>query len=105
MDSIIRRNIDELVSDLKKAGANLNDPVSKLMVTALLHQTQKIKDEISLIPDRVVSRLCECFIPKDKIDASPALCLLKPAVKSKKGVETHTMADGTFFSFKIDLST
>lgn len=105
MDSIVRRNIDELISDFKKSGANLNDPVSKLMVTTLLHQTQKIKDEISLIPDKVVSRLCECFIPKDKIDASPALCLLKPEVKSKKGVETHTIADGTCFSFKIDNKT
>lgn len=105
MDSIIQSNIDELLSEFKKSGANLNDPVSKLMVTTLLHQAQKIKDEISVIPDRVVSRLCDYFIPRNKIDATPAICLLQPMVKTKKGLEAHDLADGTFFSFKIDAKT
>ena len=105
MDSIIQTNIDELLSEFKKSGANLNDPVSKLMVTTLLHQAQKIKDEISAIPEKVVSRLCEYFIPKNKIDAMPALCLLQPSVKTKKGLEANPIADGTFFSFKIDNKT
>ncbi len=105
MDSIIRANIDELLSEFKKSGANLNDPVAKLMVTTLLYQAQKIKDEISSIPEKVTSRLCEYFIPKNKIDATPALCLLQPALKSKKGLEAHAIADGTFFSFKIDNKT
>ena len=105
MDSIIQSNIDELISEFKKSGSNLNDPVSKLMVTTLLHQAQKIKDEISEIPDRVVSRLCDYFIPKNKIDATPAICLLQPNVKAKKGLEAHDIAEGTFFSFKIDTKT
>ncbi len=105
MDSIIQVNIDELLSEFKKSGVNLSDPVSKLMVTTLLHQAQKIKDEISLLPEKVTSRLCEYFIPKNKIDATPALCLLQPAIKQKKGLEAHTIVDGTFFSFKIDNKT
>lgn len=105
MDSIIQSNIDELISEFKKSGTNLNDPVSKLMVTTLLHQAQKIKDEISEIPGRVVSRLCDYFIPKNKIDATPAICLLQPNLKAKKGLEAHDIAEGTFFSFKIDPKT
>lgn len=105
MDSIIQANIDELLAEFKRAGTNLSDPVSKLMVTALLHQAQKIKDEISLLPEKVISRLCDYFIPKNKIDATPALCLLQPAIKQKKGLEAHTIADSTFFSFKIDNKT
>ncbi|MDE6027836.1 MAG: hypothetical protein K2G23_07185 [Muribaculaceae bacterium] len=105
MDSIIQENIDELVSEFKKRGADLTDPVSKLMVTALLHQAQKIKDEISSLPGKIVSRLCEYFIPKSKIDAIPALCLLQPALKAKKGMEAHSIAEGTFFSFKVDNKT
>lgn len=105
MDSVIQSNIDELISEFKKSGANLNDPVSKLMVTTLLHQAQKIKDEISATPERVVSRLCDYFIPKNKIDATPALCLLLPSVKAKKGVEAHSISDGTYFTFKIDTKT
>lgn len=102
MDSIIQSNIDELLSELKKTGTNLSDPVSKLMVTTLLHQALKIRDEVSATPERVVSRLCDYFIPKNKIDATPALCLLQPAVKAKKGLDAHQIADGTFFTFKID---
>lgn len=105
MDSVIQSNIDELLSEFKKSGANLNDPVSKLMVTTLLHQAQKIKDEISATPERVVSRLCDYFIPKNKIDATPALCFLLPSVKAKKGVEAHSIADGAYFTFKIDTKT
>lgn len=105
MDSVIQTNIDDLLSEFKKTGANLNDPVSKLMVTTLLHQAQKIKDEISATPERVVSRLCDYFIPKNKIDATPALCFLQPVVKARKGVEAHSIADGTFFTFKIDTKT
>lgn len=105
MDPIIQSSIDELISEFKKAGVNLNDPVSKLMVTTLIHQAQKIKDEIGALPDRVLSRLAEYFIPKNKIDASPSLCLLQPAVKQKKGMEAITIAEGTFFFFKIDNKT
>lgn len=105
MDPIIQSNIDELINEFQKSGGNLNDPVSKLMVTTLVHQAQKIKDEIAALPDRVLARLSEYFIPKNKIDASPALCLLQSAIKSKKGVEVHTLVDGTFFSFKVDNKT
>lgn len=105
MDPIIQSNLDELISSFQKEGNNVNDPVSKLMVTTLIHQAQKIKDEISDLPDRVLSRLAEFFIPKNKIDASPALCLLQPIIKSKKGIEPHSISDGTFFSFKLDNKT
>lgn len=105
MDSIIQSNIDELISEFAKTGLNLNDPVSKLMVTTLIHQAQKIKDEIDLLPDRVVSRLAEYYIPKNKINASPSLCLLQTSIKSRKGVESHNISDGTFFTFKIDNKT
>lgn len=105
MDPIIQSNIDELITCFKESGANLNDPVAKLMVTTLIHQAQKIKDEIAGLPDKVAARLAEYFIPKNKIDASPALCLLQTTIKSKKGMGIHTLADGTFFSFKDDNKT
>ena len=76
MDSVIQSNIDELMIDLKKAGMNMDDPVSKLMVSTLLYQAQKIKDEIECIPDKVIDRLCSYFIPKNKLDAMPSLCFV-----------------------------
>lgn len=105
MDTIIQTNIDELINEFKKSGTALTDPVSKLMVTTLLHQAQKIKDEIAYLPERIIARLCEYFIPKNKIGVSPALCLLQPVLKAKKGIEPHAIGDGAFFSFKIDNKT
>lgn len=105
MDPTIQKNIDDLIAEFKKEALKLTDPVAKLMVTALLHQSQKIKDEIAGLPDRIVSRLAEYFIPKNKISATPAMSLLQPSVKSKKGVESHNLLDGTFFTFKIDHKT
>lgn len=105
MDAVIQSTINELISEFKKAGADLSDPVSKLMVTTLVHEARKIMDDVSALPDRIVSRLCDYFIPRNKLDATPALCLVQPSVKVRKGVEAHSIADGTFFGFKPDNKT
>lgn len=105
MDAVIQSTINELISEFKKSGADLSDPVSKLMVTTLVHEARKIMDDISTLPDRIVSRLCDYFIPRDRLDASPALCLVQPSVKVRKGVEAHPIAESTFFSFKPDNKT
>ena len=102
MDSIIRTNIDELIQDLRNSGASVDDPVAKLMVITLVHQAQKIRDEISELPSKVLERLCTYFVPKNKIDAIPALCLVQPTLKSRKGIGPHQLTDGTFFSYKLD---
>lgn len=102
MDSTIRTNIDELIQDLRNSGASVEDPVTKLMVTTLVHQAQKIKDEISELPSKVLERLCTYFVPKNKIDAIPSLCLVQPTLKSRKGIGPHKLTDGTFFNYKLD---
>lgn len=102
MDNITQRNIDALFVELNNAGANINDPVSKLMVVTLLHQLQKIKDEIDAIPARIVERLCSTFVPKDKIDALPAIALIRPLLKAKRDIMPHQVVDGNFFTYKID---
>lgn len=102
MDSIIRSNFDELLSNLRKTGTMIDDPVSKLMLTAILHQTQKIRDEISRLPSKVIDRICSYYIPKNKLDAIPALCFVQASLKNRKGMEPHSLNDGNFFNFKID---
>lgn len=102
MDTIIQKEIDELVTSLSSYGIDVKDPVSKLFVTTLIHQTQKIKDELNKLPERVIERLCSQFVPKDKIEATPALCLVQPSLKSKKGMEPHSIIDGSCYSFKIN---
>lgn len=102
MDNSARKNIDALIAELKNMGANINDPVSKLMAVTLLHQAQKIKDEIDAIPARIIERLCHTFVPKEKIDAIPAIALVQPTVKAKRDMTPHLISDGCYFSYKID---
>lgn len=105
MEPTISKEIDELVEELKKSGHTLDDPVAKLMVTALLYQAQKVKDSIDALPEKVMERLCACFIPKNKIDAMPALCCLQARVKGKKVVESHHIMDGAYFNYRVDAKT
>jgi len=102
MNSIIQKNIDELIVELKNTGLNINDPVSRLMTVTLLHQAQKIKDEIAALPSRIVERICDTFVPKNKIDAIPALSLVQPSAKSKRDITPHNVVDGCYFTYKID---
>lgn len=102
MDTIIQKEIDDLLANITSSGINIKDPVSKLLVTTLIHQTQKIKDELNKLPERIIERLCSYFVPKNKIDAIPALCLVQPTLKSKKGIESHPIIDGSYYSLKID---
>jgi len=102
MDNNAQHNIDALIAELKNMGANTNDPVSKLMAVTLLHQAQKIKDEIDTIPTRIIERLCHTFVPKEKIDAIPAIALVQPTVKAKRDITPHLISDGCYFTYKID---
>ncbi len=102
MDNLTQQNIDTLIVELKNAGVSVNDPVSKLMAVTLLHQVQKIKDEIESLPTRIIERLCNSFVPKDKIDAIPSLSFVQPAIKAKRDIASHTVVDGCCFTYKID---
>lgn len=102
MDNLAQQNIDILLIELKNAGVNVNDPVSKLMVVTLLHQVQKIKDEIEALPSRIIERLCSTFVPKNRVEAIPAISFVQPAIKAKRDLTPHTIVEGCCFSFKID---
>ena len=102
MDNQTQQEIDSLIAGLKNRVDNLHDPVSKLMVVTLLHQAQKIKDEIEALPRRISERLCNTFIPRGKIDAVPSIALVRPSVKAKRDIASHAIADGCFFTYKVD---
>lgn len=102
MDNHTQQNIDVLIAELKNMGANISDPISKLMAVTLLHQIQKIKDEINSLPQRIIERLCNTFVPKERIDAIPSIAFVQPSVKTKRDIAPHLIADGSSFTFKID---
>lgn len=102
MDPIILQQLTELSTEIAKTGQEISDPVAKLMVTALIHQTQKIKDMISAIPQQVRDYLSQYYLPMDKLQAQPALALVQPSVKIKKDiVGLHPLASNCNFNYKV----
>ena len=76
------------------------DPIAKMMLVAVLHEEQKLRDDIAAIPQRVIERYCSDFIPYDKVDAVPALSILWPSSKTKGMVELVTVGNGASFVYK-----
>lgn len=102
MDKAVKEQLDDIVRRLKEEGLSAEEPVVKLMVAALAHQTQKIRDDIDSLPERVIDRLCSCFIPRNKVGPVPSLCLVQPAVRRRKEGTATELADGTSFIYKTD---
>lgn len=102
MDNKSIQNLDILSDELKQVEATHSDPVSRLLVVTLLHQIRKIRDEIEDIPTRIVERLCSTFVPKNKVNALPAVCHVVPKVKVRRECEPHFIADGSYFIYKLD---
>ena len=101
MDDSILSEIESLEAGLKKQSADFSDPVAKLMVTALLHQSAKVRDSIAGLPDRIAERLCSAFVPVDKVSACPSLCLVQLTLKARRDIEPHVIADGMSLSYKL----
>jgi hypothetical protein len=78
------------------------DPVAKMMLVALLNEAQKIQDHIDDIDQRIVERYCTDFIPRQEVEAVPAITLINPTFKTNKDDESLQIGAGTFFSYKIE---
>lgn len=75
------------------------DPVSKMMLVALLNETQKIQDSIDGLPLQIVERFCSDFIPYEATEAVPAIVLINPKFKSQKEYDIINVGTGTTFSY------
>lgn len=60
------------------------DPVLKIMLVALLYETQKIEDRLASLPERIASRFCEDFVPRKNVSAMPAIAVLEPTFMKEK---------------------
>ncbi len=76
------------------------DPIAKMMLVALLHETQKIRDYIGGIEQKITDRFCEDFIPREQVAAMPAISLVAPTFKKNKNLETISVGNGASFTFK-----
>ena len=106
MDIELEKNINAAVEYLKeisneKLDFRLMDPIAKMMLVSLLHESQKIKDYIDGIGDKIIERFCEDFIPRREIEAMPALSVVEAKFKPKKDSETIIVGNNSSFVYKI----
>ena len=78
------------------------DPMAKIMLVALVSETSKIQDYVDGTLDRIVERFCTDFIPRKKINAMPAICLLKPMLKTDND-SVYAVESGASFTYKSQL--
>ena len=105
MDFDLENRINAAIQDLKKLSSEdidflQMDPVAKMMLVALLNETQKIHDQIGSVDKQIEERYCTDFIPRNQIEAVPAITVLNPTFRPKKDLETTSIGSGAVFSFK-----
>lgn len=106
MDIELEKNINAAIEYLKeisidKLDFKIMDPIAKMMFVSLLHESQKIKDYVDGIEDKIIEKFCEDFIPRREVEAMPALAVVEAKFKSKKDNETLTVGNNASFVYKI----
>ena len=107
MDLKLENKVNDAIEQLKLLSPDdINfqqmDPIAKMMLVALLNETQKIQDHIDDIDQRIVERYCSDFIPRQKVEAVPAITLINPTFKTNKDAENIQIGSGVFFSYKTE---
>lgn len=105
MDLELEKRIKEAVEVLQQLSPEpINfaqmDPIAKMMLVAMVGETQKIVDHIDGLQQRLVERFCTEFIPRQNIEAMPAVCLLKAALKSGAENTPLSVGAGAMFAYK-----
>lgn len=109
MDIELEKRINEAIDQLKQMSFNdidfyQMDPIAKMMLVALVNEAQKLQDYIDGTTHRLVERFCVDFIPRQKVEAMPAICLINPTLKSRND-DAMTFVDASAsFVFKTDKS-
>lgn len=108
MDIDLEKRLKNAVEQLKQQSVEeidlqQMDPVVKMMLVALLNETQKISDRIGSIDRQIVDRYCTDFIPRQQLEPIPAITLLLPSFKPNKNSEIVKIGSGSSFSYKLPL--
>ena len=106
MDIELENRINEAIDVLRKLSFEefdfqQMDPVAKMMLVALVGEAQKLQDYIDGTTHRLIERFCVDFIPRQKVDAMPAICLVSPKLKSHTDTITYVGSQLSFV-FKTD---
>lgn len=105
MDIELEKKIAELTEYLKEISTDslnyqMMDPIARMMLVALLHESQKIQDTIDGVSEKIIDHFCENFIPRKNVNAMPAVALVAPLFKKGKDSETIIVNSGVSFTYK-----
>lgn len=105
MDFDLEKDINKTVEYLKgvsndKLDFKLMDPIAKMMLVALLHESQKIKDYIGGLGEKIAEKFCEDFIPRREVGAMPALAVVGTKFKPKKDTEPVIIEGNVPFTYR-----
>ena len=107
MDIELEKRIKEAVEVLQQLSAEpINfhemDPIAKMMLVAMVGEIQKVFDYVDNMNQRLVERFCTDFIPRQKVDAMPAICLLHPMLKSRDDSGIVSVTGDASFAYKYE---
>ena len=105
MDIELEKRIKEAVEVLQQLSAEpINfhemDPIAKMMLVAMVGEIQKVFDYVDDVNQRLVERFCTDFIPRQKVDAMPAICLLHPQLKGRGDNGLVSVGSDASFAYK-----
>lgn len=106
MDIELEKRINEAISELQQittyaADFSKMDPVAKMMLVALINEEQKLQDYMDSMSQRLEDRFCVDFIPREKVEAAPAICLLNPELKNR-GYNAVSYVGSGSFTYKLE---
>ena len=109
MDIELEKGINEAMAALRQLSVgsidfSKLDPVAKMMVVTLVSETQKINDYVDGISQRLVERFCTDFIPRQKVEATPAVSVLLPSLKREYDEAISFVGSDASFAYKTPLS-
>ena len=107
MDLELQNKVNDTIEQLKQLSIDdfdfqQMDPIAKMMLVALVYEFQKIYDHIDGLDQRIVERYCTDFIPRQEVEAIPAITLLQPTFKANKDNEGVYVGSGVQFSYKTE---
>lgn len=105
MNVELQKKLNEVIAYLQSMMSDsidyqLMDPIAKMMLVALMYETQKIRDSIDALDQRIIDRFCEDFIPIQQVEAMPAIALVSPLFKKNKDCDCVPINSGVTFSYK-----
>ena len=105
MDEEIRKQVHKEIAYLRKVFVDDfdfdgMDPIAKMMLVAVMHEWQKLRDDIKATPQKVKERYYTDFVPYEKVGAMPAITILQPTLKPKTMPSMVPVGKETSFLFK-----